>query len=88
MRSTNLGRQHLARPGRPGSDRGVDLAQTTAGSGNPTAHACSLNYKTTSQFRSLPSRGGRLRACQKTIVWQVHKGVTAARTLLKADIRC
>ena len=50
--------------------------------------ACSLNYGATSQLRRVPSDGAGRPACPGNYSWQVYKGVTAARALRKADMRC
>jgi hypothetical protein len=45
--------------------------------------ACSLNYGATSQLRRVPSDGAGRPACPGNYSWQIYKGVTAARALLK-----
>ncbi len=44
-----------------------------------SCRACSLHYRRTSQLKSLPSRGGGLRACPERHSGRSVDGVTAAR---------
>jgi hypothetical protein len=68
------------RSGRSGPPRSSACALETTGS------AYSLNYGTTSQFRSLPQPRRRTASMPGNYGWQVRKGATAARVLPKADM--